>query len=551
MSSRSVNASSSALDKWLATLGFSRGNPFARTDANLERDLLPAYFVEVADYERIKGEPTVLVIAPPGGGKTAIRVELASQVAPCVADATMLGVECIELGSLIDRSPDADQVTLRECVGWLLQAGLRALLDALCGPVPDGTVAGDTTRNWQRRRARASRLTPLTRVRLAHFLGEHHRSLLSMKDLYGRLHAMNPSFEPSLATFQRATEQHALRELVEADSLCQDASALLLADLSDYAAIPTDTTTSVADLDVFRQLAKEAGYSQVQFLIDDLDVQGSGKTEVQAQLVEALLVSAPASMHLGFEYKLFLTPAICDRLEKLMAEHRERLAPAAVCVRWTDKQLKRLLQERLVAYSDGRVSDLAQLCEPMPTQAADGQVIHLARWLEGQLVQVARGSPRRLLLASQSLCQAHVDSSGGRGLLSQADWKAARSSLLALMPVVLYLSEDISRAWVGDKAIKLTLQERRILQALVAHEGWCDRLTLVDEAWGAKGGVSDETIDQAIKRLRRKLGDTAEDPIFLHTERGRGFSLLNYEVQPGSGVGREKTHGKHSGRGGV
>jgi len=37
-------------------------------------------------------------------------------------------------------------------------------------------------------------------------------------------------------------------------------------------------------------------------------------------------------------------------------------------------------------------------------------------------------------------------------------------------------------------------------------------------------------MDQAVNRLRIKLGDNAANPIYLKTIRGQGFELTNYEL---------------------
>ena len=66
----------SELEIWLKNLGFIRGNPFATVEADRERELLPDFFVDVDGYEFIKADQTVIIFAPRGAGKSALRVVL-------------------------------------------------------------------------------------------------------------------------------------------------------------------------------------------------------------------------------------------------------------------------------------------------------------------------------------------------------------------------------------------------------------------------------------------------------------------------------------------
>lgn len=77
----------------------------------------------------------------------------------------------------------------------------------------------------------------------------------------------------------------------------------------------------------------------------------------------------------------------------------------------------------------------------------------------------------------------------------------------------------------GDELIPLTPVELKLLVTLVQADGRAlSRDQLLDAIYGADDGdVLDRTIDVHIGRLRDKLGDDAEQPVYVMTVRGVGY----------------------------
>jgi DNA-binding response OmpR family regulator len=50
---------------------------------------------------------------------------------------------------------------------------------------------------------------------------------------------------------------------------------------------------------------------------------------------------------------------------------------------------------------------------------------------------------------------------------------------------------------------------------------------LLTEVWRLPYGGADKTVDVHLSWLRRKLGETAQDPRYLHTVRGVGVKLVD------------------------
>lgn len=82
----------------------------------------------------------------------------------------------------------------------------------------------------------------------------------------------------------------------------------------------------------------------------------------------------------------------------------------------------------------------------------------------------------------------------------------------------------------GDE-LDLSPKEFDILRMLVERAGEViPKRELLAEVWREPYGGSDHTVDVHVSWLRKKLGETAQDPRFIHTVHGVGVKL----VDPGS-----------------
>jgi len=91
----------------------------------------------------------------------------------------------------------------------------------------------------------------------------------------------------------------------------------------------------------------------------------------------------------------------------------------------------------------------------------------------------------------------------------------------------LQLDKERGKVWVNGQSIDaLSKQEFRILSFLYDNEGKvCSKDEIAGTAWDvvSTDGVSDEAIDQAISRLRRKIETSSSNPRYIQTVRSRGF----------------------------
>jgi DNA-binding response OmpR family regulator len=91
----------------------------------------------------------------------------------------------------------------------------------------------------------------------------------------------------------------------------------------------------------------------------------------------------------------------------------------------------------------------------------------------------------------------------------------------------LTIDLDRREARLGLRELNLTRKEFDLLAYLAAREGKVvARAELLANLWNMPGRHDDQTLDVHLSWLRRKLGERAAQPRYLHTVRGVGFKLV-------------------------
>jgi two-component system response regulator RegX3 len=86
------------------------------------------------------------------------------------------------------------------------------------------------------------------------------------------------------------------------------------------------------------------------------------------------------------------------------------------------------------------------------------------------------------------------------------------------------LDTSMRRVLLAGAEIDLTRKEYELLALLMANAGTVlTRERLIDEVWDTNWFGSTKTLDVHISGLRKKLGDDAGTPRYVHTLRGVGF----------------------------
>lgn len=101
-----------------------------------------------------------------------------------------------------------------------------------------------------------------------------------------------------------------------------------------------------------------------------------------------------------------------------------------------------------------------------------------------------------------------------------------------VMPVRLRIDHLARRVWIGDREIDppLSVPQYRLLETLYnAPDQVCSRDEIVMAVWPEVmgDGVSEQSIDALVRRLRDRLAEIDPDSQYVVTVRGHGFRLNN------------------------
>lgn len=92
----------------------------------------------------------------------------------------------------------------------------------------------------------------------------------------------------------------------------------------------------------------------------------------------------------------------------------------------------------------------------------------------------------------------------------------------------LVIDVDAHHATLGEDVLDLTAKEFELLAYLAERAGKViSKRELLAEVWRQPYGGADKTVDVHLSWLRRKLGETAAEPRFIHTKRGVGVKLVD------------------------
>jgi DNA-binding response OmpR family regulator len=90
----------------------------------------------------------------------------------------------------------------------------------------------------------------------------------------------------------------------------------------------------------------------------------------------------------------------------------------------------------------------------------------------------------------------------------------------------LALDPDLLVLHIGDRDVKITPLESRLLQLLLANAGQVVHTErMLVHVWGHRGGGDRQLLKQLVHRLRHKIGDDPEQPRWLETVPSVGYMV--------------------------
>lgn len=81
--------------------------------------------------------------------------------------------------------------------------------------------------------------------------------------------------------------------------------------------------------------------------------------------------------------------------------------------------------------------------------------------------------------------------------------------------------------YLDDRKVELSRKEFDLLHYLARHAGQViSKKVLLTEVWNQPFFTTDKTVDVHVSWLRRKLGETADQPRYIHSVRGVGIKVV-------------------------
>lgn len=91
----------------------------------------------------------------------------------------------------------------------------------------------------------------------------------------------------------------------------------------------------------------------------------------------------------------------------------------------------------------------------------------------------------------------------------------------------LRINPEAHEAFLGGEQLDLSAKEFELLAYLAERPGkMISKRELLAAVWRQPYGGADKTVDVHLSWLRRKLGETAAEPRYIHTRRGIGVKLV-------------------------
>lgn len=495
------------LAAWLKEHGFIE-NPFALREASRE-ERLSEYFVEGPHYDEIKGSAddprTAFVFAARGCGKSAYRVMIQRSCRPDDRDSLILAIPYTDFSRVLaETNGDLSQVTLDHHLRAILAAGLTTLLREFIES-PQGFLE-----------------LPRKRRRMFKALVDEHAPLL-LHPAFLSDHLREWGKEAAADLLEKAAEQEPLDALLALTS--EPLPRFLHTLLTERSELLFDRLPLIEHWRTLVALIRRTGLKAVYVLVDGLDefLETAINPRTAVKLLFPLITNLSLMEMPHVAFKFFLPLEVFDIMQENPAVRFARLNQYHL--QWRDEHLLRMLRCRLQAFSEGHIPSLDAVAD-----------VDVAGRIDGQLVKWACGSPRNLLLLGDTLLAIHCDREGDLGpLLTQEDLQEVTDRFeREYGPLVppLSIDEKQQKVFIGGRPIKdkLSPLEYALLWFLYQNAGEVkSKDDIYMAVYQTTEGVSDEAIDSLVFRLRQKIETDPKNPVYLITQRGRGYQLMNVE----------------------
>lgn len=279
--------------------------------------------------------------------------------------------------------------------------------------------------------------------------------------------------------------------------------------------------------EALNELASVAGVRLVVCLVDEIDeVPGLQDEPSVIQLLSCLMDPRLHSVK-GIAFRYFLPAS----LEKILERQGFRLDRYRVGhLRWSQEDLKRLIRQRMIAFSESTATpyqSLGELCDP-----ANG----FAARIDDELTLLAEGNPRAVVCLADQLLRFHCREEHPPRFIQLPTWEdvqewwlqEGRARILGPYTAASPFRIHRDRIFFQNREVVLARRYHALLRCLVRAEGAvCSPEDLARAGWPGDdpSGVTARAVDEAMRRMKQKLQKQGIDPRWIETVRGRGYRI--------------------------
>ena len=494
--------------QWLYRHGFT-ANPFEEWEASKE-ERLESYFLPFPFFDKFYGDPkrptTAFLFAGRGCGKSAHRLIIQARSRPHDPRSTVLAIPYTDDTLFLNDSMVSIPTNLNQHLQVLLKGALGILLDEL-------TLRPDS---W-------SQLLPDEQFELKHLYSAFAPNLLHPADLARRL-ARQTSKIP-LLTLQNAIKQNTFESLVKEYSLSK---SLLFVFWSSFLSTSAGSESMADNLAGFRRfihLVRSLGIEALYVLVDGLEeISSSSIQQAKTDFLTSLITATPLLEMPHVAFKFMLPTSVGATIKQNPEVRADRFKMFDLS--WDTGSLEKLLALRLGSFNKRGINSL----KAMADQNGTG--------IDEELIRRAHGSPRALVLIGHLLFESHcANSSTPEVYLKMSELHSAVKrfneeyySLITTIPL-LRVDQSAGVVAIGGTPLlaKLSKREFQVLEFLYRTPGVIRSQQQIIDAIGYDDNV-DVAFDSMISRLRAKIEKDPTNPVYLVTERKRGYRLLNTET---------------------
>lgn len=350
-----------AYENFFRRIGFEE-NPFAFTNADQE-ERLPAYFVSPPYFSAVFGDPgrptSFFVFAPRGGGKSAQRRMIENR---CTEDRVLsITYDQFDFPGV----PKASDVTLHLHLQRIIQ---RCVIGVLVALHANPALKDQLSRHDRELVVRLSTqyLGGINPVSL-------QSALDSLKSLKDKVQAFWNEWLPIIGPGLKV--------------LLSKLTGVEIDEVGEYKDAKASTSSNPKyDLRLVLDLASQLGFQSIYILIDRVDeAESTGNNPTTSfELIEPLVRDLELLEMGGLAFKFFLW----DQLEPLYLDVARTDRIRHETLEWDDTMLLRMWQQRLKAYSGGKVAHLHDIAELLPRFSIDELALVFANHSPRDMIRI-------------------------------------------------------------------------------------------------------------------------------------------------------------------